>query len=577
MSKSEETLHLVAGRAAMAAVSKLLGLKLTALCSLGGQNVRLGLRHGGLDLVFYILPQDAPEAELRTPGLALGCDGDAGPAQKRFLQVMAAKLGKRTFQDVLRLIARDPETFSEPETFGPYGVTLSAPLAAGPIGLQGGGWRNFFADQDFEVLLGYPELSMNKTLYARYSDRECLYSWAGNDPRKWSFFAYPIRAPSESFGATVFRKGIVMELGEHDMILGSNTKADAMVESVAGEAARSRGDFVVFNQFCTTTVLGEDSAGVTDRLGKASGRTAVSWSHSDRDRLDNFGGFFKNLFDRPGFFDAPADPDAVNLFHFPPDFREAELVPLLGELGLKANLRLFPDVDFSTVERLPRGSAQVFCEASSYQAKLKELLAGRPRPIVEARAPFGLKGTRECLRAIAAATGRARELDKVWKQKLAALEPDWEKMKAEAAGRRLAFVVSETTLPRLWQVRHGQGAPLMRMILEMGFGVDLLYYAPHAETPELPEAAPGAAFTTFRTPRELELALRGGAFHAVYSDIFFDWRISSAGKARFSSKDFEMGLAGALRSFERLLALCRLPFYARYGGHLPRPAGRSHV
>ncbi|MDD5628142.1 MAG: nitrogenase component 1, partial [Elusimicrobia bacterium] len=413
MAKTEERLHLVAGRAALAAVSRLLGLKLTALCGLGGKNLRLGLRHGELDLAFYILPKDSAEAVLKTPGLALGCEGDAGPAQKRFLQVMAAKLGKRTFQDVLRLIAQDPESFSEPESFGPYGVTLSAPIAAGPIGLQGGGWRNFFGDQDFEVLLGYPELSLKKTLYARYSDRECLYSWAGNDPRKYSFFAYPVRCPSESFGATVFRKGIVMELGEHDMILGSNTKADAMVQSVAREAARSPGEFVVFNQFCTTTVLGEDASAVTDRLGKESGRTAVSWSHSDRDQLDNFGRFFKGLFDRPDFFTATADPDAVNLFHFPPDYREAELVPFLEELGLKANLRLFPDVDFSAVASLPRAQAQVFCEASSYQAKLKELLAKSPRPVVEAPAPFGLAGTRKCLAAVAAATGRAAALDKL--------------------------------------------------------------------------------------------------------------------------------------------------------------------
>jgi hypothetical protein len=561
----------------MAAMSRLLGLKISALCALGEENVRVGLRHGSLDLAFYILPKDSPDALLQAPGLALGFEGEAGPARERVLRAMAAKLGKRAFRDILRLVADDPETVSEPESFGPQGIKLVAPLAAGPIGLQGGGWRNFFGDQDFEVLLGYPELNMSKTLYARYSDRECLYSWAGNDPRKWSFFAYPVRYPSASFGATVFRKGVVMELGEHDLILGSDTKADAMVESVTREGADSGAGFVVFNQFCTTTVLGEDAAGVAERIGKASGRTPVSWSHSDRDQLDNFGRFFKGLFDRPGFFAAPADPDAVNLFHFPSDCREAELVPILEELGLKVNVRLFPDVDFSTVERLPQARAQVFCEASSYQAKLKDLLAKHPRPVVEARAPFGLEGTRQCLQAIAAATGRAGEFKKAWKRRLGEAAPAWERMRREARERRLAFVVDETTLPRLWQVRHGQGAPLMRMVSEMGFPVDFLYFAPHGERPELPEAPPGSALTTFRTPRELELALRGGAFQAVYSDIFFDWRLSAAGKARFSSKDFEMGLAGALRSFARLLALCRLPFYARYRGHLPRPAGRSHV
>lgn len=165
---------------------------------------------------------------------------------------------------------------------------------------------------------------MNKTIYARYSDRKCLYSWCGNDPRKWSFFAYPVRVPSDSFGATVFRTGIMMELEERDMVLGAVEKADALVEAVARAADGSDADYVVFNHFCTSIVMGEDSGSITRRIEAASGKTAVCWSHGDRDQLNNFGEHFKALFDRPGFFEVHVDKAAVNLFHFPTDYREAE-------------------------------------------------------------------------------------------------------------------------------------------------------------------------------------------------------------------------------------------------------------
>jgi hypothetical protein len=118
---------------------------------------------------------------------------------------------------------------------------------------------------------------------------------------------------------------------------------------------------------------------------------------------------------------------------------------------------------------------------------------------------------------------------------------------------------------------------MMRMIEEMGFGVDILYYDPHTDGPVLGEDNRCARLTTFRTPEDLTRLLKEGEFRAVYSDIFFDWRISAAGKARFSSKDFEMGLEGALRSLRRLLAVCRLPFYQRYGSHLAGLAGRTLV
>ena len=581
MSFQAQVAHLLAGAKSTAALAKLLGVSgakdgwtLRSLCGVGATNVRVGLSKGKMRLAFYLLPKGAPNAVAETAGLSLTAEGDPGSAMRRLVAAVAGWLGARTLEDVLKIIADDPETFVEMVPGGGPESACACP-GRGPINLLEAGWRNFFADQDYVVLLGYPELKMNKTIYARYSDRECLYSWSGNDPRKWSFFAYPVRVPSDSFGATVFRTGIVMELEERDMVLGAVEKADALVESVAKASVGSGADYVVFNHFCTSIVMGEDSGSITRRIEEASGLKTVCWSHGDRDQLNNFGEHFKQLFAKPGFFDAPVEKSSVNLFHFPTDFREAELVPLLGEMGVKANTRLFPDVDFPSMERISSAAAHVFCAATSYQSKLPELLAGGPRPVLTTRAPYGIEDTGECLKAIAKAAGREKAFAAAWKKKLSALRPAWEDMTKLARGFRLAFVVSETTLPMLWELRHGQGAPMMRMIEEMGFGVDILYYDPHNERPDINADSRCAKLQTFRTPRDLTRALREGDFRAVYSDIFFDWRISASGKARFSSKDFEMGLDGALRSLRRLLAVCRLPFYDRYGSHLAGLAGRE--
>lgn len=553
--------HATAGPAARARLSESLALpgwSVSALCSLGPADVRVGLRRDRSRLAVHV-----------------GRRGVRVDGHEKLAAALAARLGAQALEDLRALISGDPETFVEwvpaPEATG----ALRVPIAAGPINLLEPGWRNFFADQDYEVLLGYPELKMNKTIYARYSDRECLYSWSGNDPRKWSFFAYPVREPSDSFGAAVFRTGVVMELEERDMVMGAADKADALVESVADVSQGSDADFVVFNHFCTSIVMGEDSGSITRRIEDASGRRSVCWTHGDRDQLDNFGRHFKTLFERPGFFDAAPDPGAVNLFHFPSDYREAELVPLLERMGVRVATRLFPDVEFPSAERIPEALTQVFCAATSYQSRLPRLFEGKPRPVITAPAPYGLKDTGECLAAIARAAGREEAYRRVWAEELKALKPEWEALTARARGQRLAFVVSETTLPRLWELRHGQGAPMMRMLAEMGFVCDILYYDPHDEPPVPPASAGVGTVSTFRTPRELERLLREGTFRAVYSDIFFDWRVSAAGKARFSSKDFEMGARGALRSLRRLLGVCRLPFYERYGAQLAAVPGRT--
>lgn len=359
------------------------------------------------------------------------------------------------------------------------------------------------------------------------------------------------------------------------MVMGTGEKADDLVSEVRRLA--DAGNYMVVTHLCTPIVMGEDFQGLARRCEDEVGGTAVSWSQKDRDRGDNFGDHFRALLGRPGFFAGPGDAAAVNLFHFPKDFRERELRPFLEEMGLKVNVCVFPTVDFPSLDHIPRARWQIFCEKSSYTDKTLELMADFPRPVVRARAPYGVEGFRECLRGIAAAVGKQSEFEAAWAKRLASFLPSWETRRRDAARHRLAFVVSQSSLPRLLELRYGHGAPLADMLREMGFGIDLLYYDRHGKAPELPLGLRNARVETFRSPWELSRSLREGEFRAVYSDIFFDWRISGAGKSRFSSRDFEMGLEGAGRSLERLLNACRLPFYRRHARHLGRLPRRINV
>lgn len=574
--------HVTAGPKATLAMARLLGLGATAegwrlegLCGQGEENVRLSLANGGHRLVFDLRPRSAREAQVRAPGLSLAAEGGGGPAVRRFLEAAASRLGDRGLDDVLRMIEADPRSFVEQWAPGQDGDRIKVPCIGQPIGLLEAGWRNFYADQDFEVLLGVPHCSSNKTVNIQYADIECYYARPKLSFRKWTFLDWPEEDKDEDLHRDGGESNIVTELEERDMILGTGERADAVVEEVRKNAAA--GKFLLFTHLCTPIVMGEDFQGLARRCEKEVGGTAVRWSQKDRDQNDNFGEHFRSLLGRPGFFEPPGDPMAVNLFHFPKRCREAEILPFLEGIGVKTNVCAFPDVDFPSLENLPKAVWQVFCERSSYPTKVRELLAASPRPVVSVRAPYGLEGTGECLRGIAAATGKEKDFEAAWGQTLGGFLPSWEKMRQEAAGRRLAFVVSETTLPRLLGLRYGFGAPLAGMIREMGFGMELLYYERHGQAPEIPEGLRGSRITVFRSPWELERALRQGGFEAVYSDVFFDWRITRAGKARFSSKDFEMGLEGARRTFQRLLAVCRLPFYRRYAQHLARVRRKDNV
>ncbi|MFI5360702.1 MAG: nitrogenase component 1 [Elusimicrobiota bacterium] len=573
--------HVSAGPRALAAMGALLGFKpkskgwrLEGLCCLEHKNICLRLREGEHRLVFYLLPRRAPESLLSTAGLSLSVEGRAGAGVMKFLEVAAARLGARRFESVARLIEEDPQSFTEDVAPGQDGDRIKVPCIGQPIGLLEAGWRNFYADQDFEVLLSVPSCSDPRTVNIEYTDLECYYARPRRNYKKWTFLDWPQESETRS-GAVRGASSIVTELAERDMIMGTGEKADALVAEVRKRAAA--GNYLLFTHLCTPIVMGEDFSGLARRCEAEVGGTSVRWSQKDRDENDNFGDHFRALMGRPGFFDEPADALAVNLFHFPASYRDSELRPFLRKIGLKTNVCVLPDVSLSALDDLPKAVWQIFCDRSSYPTKIREILTQTSRPVITVRAPYGVEGTRECLRGIAAAAGKETEFSSAWTSATASFLPAWEEMKLESSRYSLAFVVSESTLPRLMTLRYGQGAPLVKMSREMGFAIDILYYDLHGETARLPAGLEGARVTVFRTPWELERALRDGEFRAVYSDVVFDWRVMRAGKARFGGRDFEMGLEGAMRTFQKLLSICRLPFYRRYASHLSGPRGDRHV
>ncbi|MEK7232762.1 MAG: nitrogenase component 1 [Elusimicrobiota bacterium] len=573
--------HITAGPRAMAVMEALLGLKadskgwrLEGLCGLDQKNICVRLRHGEHRLVFYILPRTSPGSAIKAPGLSFLPEGEAGPSVMKFLKASAARLGARRFENVARLLEVDPLSFAEDIVPELEGDQVKVPCIGQPISLLGAGWRNFYADQDFEVLLSVPSCSDKRTVNIEYADLECYYARPHRSFKKWTFLDWPqesevgVRDDGED-------SSIVTELEERDMIMGTGERADALVEAVRKRA--KNGSYLLFTHLCTPIIMGEDFSGLARRCEKEVDGTSVRWSQKDRDANDNFGEHFRALLGRPGFFEAPADALAVNLFHFPPNYREAELKPFLQKIGLKTNITVMPDIRLSVLDDLPKAIWQIFCDRSSYPTKLQDMLAKTSRPVIVVNAPYGIESTRECLRGIAAAVGKEAEFKTVWAETTVDCLAAWNEMKKEAANYRVAFVASEATLPRLMTLRYGCGAPLAKMVREMGFPIDIIYYDLHGAAPALPSGLKDARVTVFRTPWELEKALAGDDFRAVYSDVVFDWRIMQAGKARFGGKDFEMGLAGAMNTFKKLLSVCRLPFYRRYAAHLAGTQGADHV
>jgi hypothetical protein len=373
------------------------------------------------------------------------------------------------------------------------------------------------------------------------------------------------------------------ELKDKDVVFGTDPKLHNLMEEIK---TRVKPDLIMIQWSCVPTIIGDDK----DRLAqmcKEAGDCPVL-TNTIQKRLEEGGNYspFEELFDQlrvdKRFTEKPRDSNAVNLVDCPPYFFDDELDPLLKETGIRVNFRIFPNVDLKNVRNYLAAACQVlpdyFKDVPTVQRSLGELdLDTHYTP-----APFGIQGTLEYVRTVARPFGKEKEEKamSLLAENLKSLQERWNALSKEASQFRLAFVADGDSIEQLLRPEFLTGIPVLRLVGEMGFEVDILVYSPGGALPEkarrlksLPWFSKPPKVHAFESKKELTQGLEDGAFRAVYSDIFFDKRISRAGKAQFSMRTFEAGLEGALRSLERMANLCRFSFYQRYRRHIGRDDG----
>jgi hypothetical protein len=370
---------------------------------------------------------------------------------------------------------------------------------------------------------------------------------------------------------------VTTDLVEDDVIFGNPDKLNAVLEYATSQI--ELGDkLLFFSNTCLPTVAGEDVESAVKRWETKSGKRILYLTVTPRSMNNLFQGLFVDRRLEVERAAPPPDRSAVNLIGFGGRRAVPELVELLGQAGVRVNVALLPDVKQALVDALPGAALSVLLPNDTWQHIYDQLVFGSRTPHVSPQAPYGFEGTRRWLSSVVEALGRPDEVEPAWQQHSAPWAERWNQLRKRAAEHRLGFVVRDeesfflTTPGRSW------GVPLLQVVEEMGFGIDVLV---RVSEPDLARRTAGLigkllgdrakhsirAFDSFEFLRE---RLRQSPARAFLSYHFFDWRLSEAGKASFSIQHFELGAPGAVRTLERLLGVCETPFFDRYRAYLAR-------
>lgn len=547
-----------------------------AAAARSGDKVRLRfVVPGNPDLTAILARRDGTPAWAETRHLAVRHEGSTlTPDQERVLRAVVEHLGDTPFEALARRVpSASPEDSGEGKAAaGPAGEAGGTPevLTVDPWG-HPDRWRRFRFRREFERNASSAIRILDAgAIVVSHGEAECRYATPRIDGRTMSMLNYPWVRPLErplpddpGTAATRLPPFISTDLRDADVISGGTARLDAVLEALA---PRTRaGDLVLVKSTCVPQVIGDDMEGAVAR-----------WRGRGRIR-------FQDVF-APAATDSAADllaeaiaagrrrrrrGPAAALAGLARGGDAAELIGLLADAGIDVVCSLLPEIELAAAARWRDADVQVLVPNPFFGALYDRVFARLPMPTIAPAAPYGFAASRAWLGAVARACGRSREMARAWR----AARPRWDaeraRLRAEASRRRLGFVIAPSEYDALCDPAGNAGIPPLDVIVEFGFGIDLLVFDDGSGAGLSPRPAHAGATVVHRfgDPASLAARLRDAPCDAVYSDLYGDERITAAGKTPFSLQSFEPGPSGALRTAERLLAACRLPFYRKYPRH----------
>jgi hypothetical protein len=370
---------------------------------------------------------------------------------------------------------------------------------------------------------------------------------------------------------------VATDLNEQDVILGNPGKLRTVLAYVTSLPNPKHRPLFVANT-CVPTVIGEDVESVVREFREQSSSPILYLTVTPKSMNDVFVDLLVRRRQHAETGAGAPNERAINLLGFPDSRAVRECLELIRRLGITVNTMLLPDLELDRIDRLPSAALNVFYPNSLWNHLYDQLKLDSRTPHISPPAPYGIGGTRRWAGAIAAALDLRRDFEEIWAGYFSEYEAEWRARTEQAVNHRLALVVRGEEIHYLLDPAQSWGIPLVEMLHEAGFGLDLLLgvrdeRAARRVTEQVLGLLPpehrhvADTFASFDSLRERLSSSKSGA---VLSNHCYDWRITEAGKGRFALQHFEIGVPGALRTIDRLVQICTTPFYHKYHKYLAR-------
>ena len=404
-----------------------------------------------------------------------------------------------------------------------------------------------------------------------HSDRECATKLAWIRETSHARFMYARRTPVPT--SMPRRKVHWLEPTQFESIMGAEGKLRKGLEEAIGD---EKTKLVAMMGTCVGDLTGLDYEGIIEQASSER-RVPVVMVNQMLEHFMEIDDIWVQLFQIVNQ-NATPEPGLLNFLGYAPagSAFAVELEACLEEMGLRVNGILVPSFRTPAVEAFLEASRTLVNTAKSAQfecSKLRESLGEMHYQDLEP--PFGPAACKRFYQALRsfAPEGGSDGVESFWQPH----EADWESFRLRALEHQVAILLRPQDLIHMLDPNELHGIDLVSLLQEMGFAVELMTIDGRvpggadlaaerllAHLPSAGESNSGLSITSFAGVQDPARALAESKAELVFSEYAPDHRILKSGKMFFHPRDFELGLAGAVRTIARLTRLAESGFLRAY-------------
>lgn len=531
-----------------------------------------------------------------TQHLSIGYEGESlGPAQETYLRDFAPTISHITFDDLRTAMPYVPTVLdlmaaasadAQDVQFHACGMIHESETGFDTVTRAWNGtnqWHRFLCSKEIDRQVQRSIDLVHDGIYVEHGDIECRFAAPTYREGVPSFVNFPWRKEiarhekrkeeSEEDQVAV-NFGYLTNLDDADVVLGGSDKLRNMLDEVHKLFPTKP---IHFNCTCPPIVIADEVNATIQNFREKHEAPVVFTTQDPGSPLHNFCDLLRKSC---GEITEVQSGTGINLVGFGSNPGTRELTKLLEGAGIRVNVSVLPHSTRELLEAYSGADTQIFYPNGQWFGLYKLAFSDLPLASLYTDGPYGMAGTHAWLESVGQSQEKRDAVNAAFDEAFSPLKSRWETLRAQAHQHRLGIVLNKDEFIRLENPSRNLGVPLLSVLHEMGFGIDLLCFDPGGEftadcealLETLPEGGGQHRALPFAKHEELQKLLGDPQLTAIFSEYFYDWRLTSMGIGQFHLAFFETGLTGAVDSLERVLNVCSNGFYRRYGRYLKRDA-----